>query len=112
MGNVNPTQPKGSPWSHCHDIKRILYVHLTQCAELLSKHDKANFRHLLGMELKTDAIFLVLSSVNNDLFTYVLATGVGCEIRYVGTIELKNVPYISARVTCTINFSVIETWML
>ena len=64
------------------------------------------------MELKTDAIFLLLSSVNNDLFNYVLATGVGCEIRYVGTIELKNVPYISARVTCTINFSVIETWML
>ena len=28
------------------------------------------------MELKTDVIFLVLSSVNNDLFTYVLATGV------------------------------------
>ena len=64
------------------------------------------------MELKTDVIFLVLSSVNNDLFTCVLATGVGCEVRYVGTIELKNIPYISARVTCIINFSVTETWML
>ena len=30
----------------------------------------------------------------------------GCEIRYVGTAELKNSPYISARVTCTISFSV------
>ena len=58
------------------------------------------------MELATDAIFLFLSQVNNDLFIYVFATSVDCEIRYVGTAELKNIPYISARVTCTINFSV------
>ena len=71
------------------------------------------------MKLATDAIFLVLSSVNNDLFIYVFAINMGCEIIYVGTTELKNIPYISARVTCTINLSVKETliprlniWML
>ena len=64
------------------------------------------------MELATDVIFLVLSSVSNDLFIYVFATSVGCDIRYAGTVELKNIPYISARVTCTINFSVKETWIL
>ena len=64
------------------------------------------------MELATDVIFLVLSSINNDLFIYAFATSVGCEIRYVGTAELKSIPYISARVTCTINFSVKEAWML
>ena len=31
-----------------------------------------------------------------------------CEIRYVGTTELKNIPYISARAACTINYSVKE----
>ena len=36
------------------------------------------------MELATDVIFLFLSSVNNDLPLYVFATGMGCEIRYVG----------------------------
>ena len=36
----------------------------------------------------------------------------GCEIRYVGTTKLKYIPYISARATCTINFSVKETSML
>ena len=51
-------------------------------------------------------IFLVLSSINNDLVIYVFATGVGCEIIYVGSSELNNVPYI------TINFSDKETWML
>ena len=63
-------------------------------------------------ELATDVIFLVLSSVINDLFIYVFDTGVGCENRYVGTTELKNIPYIRARVACTINFIVKETWML
>ena len=58
------------------------------------------------MEFATDVIFLVLSQVNNDLFTYASATNVGCEIRYVGNAEFKNIPYISAKVTCTINFSV------
>ena len=64
------------------------------------------------MEFATDAIFLVLSSVNNDLIIYVFATGVGCQITYVGSTELNNIPYISAKVTCTINFSDKETWML
>ena len=83
-----------------------LYVQLTQCVELLSKHLEANFKHLRGMELATDSIFLLLLSVNNDLFLYVFATSVGSEIIYVGTTVLKNIPYISARVTCTINLSV------
>ena len=63
------------------------------------------------MKLATDAIFLVLLSMNNDLFIYVFATNMGCEIIYVSTTELKNIPYISARVTCTINLSVEETWI-
>ena len=64
------------------------------------------------MELATDVILLVSSSVNNDLFPYVFATGVGFEITYVGTTKLKNAPYISATVSCTINVSDKETWML
>ena len=64
------------------------------------------------MKLASDTIFLVPSSLNDDLFIYVFATSVGCEITYVGTTELKNIPYISARVTCTINLSLKETWML
>ena len=63
------------------------------------------------MELATKLFFLVLSSVNNDLSIYVCHIGVGCEIRYVGTTELKNIPYISARANCTINFGVKETLM-
>ena len=39
--------------------------------KLLSKCLEANFKHLLQMELATDVIFLVLSSVNNDLSLYV-----------------------------------------
>ena len=89
-----------------------LYVHLIHCVKPLSKHLKANFKHLLGMELATDAIFLVLLPVNNDLFIYIFATGVRCKITYVGNTELNNVAYISAKVTCTINFSNKETWML
>ena len=58
------------------------------------------------MKFVTDVIFLVLSSANNDLTIYVFATGVGCEIRYEGTTELKNIPYLSGRATCTINISV------
>ena len=88
-----------------------LYVHFTQSAKLLSKHLEANFKHLLGMELVTDVIFLVLSSASNDLTIYVFATGVDCEIRYVGTTELKNIPYLSGRATCKINFSFKETSM-
>ena len=89
-----------------------LYVHLIHCVKALSKHLKPNFKHLLEMELATDAIFLVLSSVNNDLFIYIFATGVRCKITCVGNTELNNVAYISAKVTCTINFSNKETWML
>ena len=88
-----------------------LYVHLTKCAKLHSKHLKANFKHLLVMELATDIIFLVLLSVNNDLLIYVFATRTGCEVKYVDTTELKNIPYISARVACTINFNVRKTWI-
>ena len=43
---------------------------------------------------------------------YLFAASVGCEIIYVGSAELKNIPYISARVTYTNNLSVKETWML
>ena len=64
------------------------------------------------MEIATDVIFLVLPSINNDLIIYVFATGVGCEITYVGSTELNNVPYISAKVTCAINFSDKENWIL
>ena len=89
-----------------------LYVHLIQCPKLLSKHLEVNFKHLLGMELTADVIFLVPSSLKNDLSLYVFVASMGCEIRYVGTTEQKNITYISARATCTINFSVKETSML
>ena len=59
----------------CKKIRSLLgslYVHLTQCVELLYQHLTANFKHLLGMELATDVVFLGLSSVNNDLFMYLL----------------------------------------
>ena len=82
------------------------------CVKLLSKHLEANFKHLLGMELVTDVIFLVLSSENNDWTIYLFATGADCKIRSVGSAELKNVPYFSSRATCTINISVKETSML
>ena len=57
------------------------------------------------MEFAADVIFLVLSSVNNDLIIYAFTTDVGCETTYVGCTELNSVPYISAKVTCMINFS-------
>ena len=56
-----------------------------------SKHLEANFKNLLGMELVTDVVFLVLSLENNDLTIYVFATGVSCKIRSLGSTELKNV---------------------
>ena len=71
----------------------------TQRVKLLSKPLEVNFKRLLGMELVTNVIFLVLSQVNNDLFIYAFATNVGCEIRYLGSAELNYIPYISARVT-------------
>ena len=64
------------------------------------------------MEFAADVIFLVLSSENNDLIIYVFTTGAGYEITYVGSTELNNVPYISAKVTCTTSFSDKETWMI
>ena len=64
------------------------------------------------MWLATEVIFLVLSSVNNNLHIYVFATGVACEVTYVGSTELNNVSYISAKVNCTISFIDKEIWML
>ena len=93
-------------------LLRFLYVFSIYCVKLLSKHLEANLKHLLGMEFANDVIFLVLLSVNSYLVIYVFARGVGCKITYVGCTELNNVPYISAKVTCTINFSDRETWML
>ena len=95
-----------SPLAHqevfCNKTRTFLsslYLHLTQWPKLLYTHLEANFKHLLWMKLVTDVIFLVLSSVNNDLSIYVFATGVGCEIRCVGTTKLKIIPYISATAT-------------
>ena len=90
----------------------FIYVYLIPCVKLFSKHLEENFKSLLGMELTIDVIFLLLSSVNNDLFIYIFVTSVGCEFRYVGAAELKNIPYVSASVSYTINFSLKETWML
>ena len=106
--------PLGNQEILCNKPRTLLsslYVHFTKCTKLLSKHLGANCKHLLGMELVTDIIFLVVSSANNDLTIYVFATGVGCEIRYVGTTELNNIPYLSRRANCTINFSVREISM-
>ena len=64
------------------------------------------------MEFATDVILLVLSLINNYLIIYLFPTGVDCEITYVVSTELNNVPFIIAKVTCTINFSDKETWML
>ena len=69
-----------------------LWAHLIQCAELLSKLLEPNFKYLPGMDLTTDVIFLVVSSANSDLFSYIFATGVGCKIRYVDITGLKNIP--------------------
>ena len=44
------------------------------------------------MDLTTDVIFLVVSSANSDLFSYIFATGVACKIRYVDITGLKNIP--------------------
>ena len=43
---------------------------------------------------------------------YICVSGVDCEVTYVGTTELNNVPYISVKITCMISFSDKETWML
>ena len=93
-------------------VLSFLYVYSIHCVKLLSKYLEANFKHLLGMGFASDVIFVVLSSGNTYLIIYVFATGVGCEITYVVCTKLNNVPYISAKVTCTINFSEKEIWML
>ena len=41
-----------------------------------------------------------------------VCTDMSCEITCVGSTGLNNVPYISFKVTCAINFSDKETWML
>ena len=64
------------------------------------------------MCLATDVILLVLSLVNNHLIIYVFVTGVGCEVTFLGSSELNNVPYISAKVSSTMSFSHKEIWML
>ena len=64
------------------------------------------------MGLATDVIFLFLSSLNNALHIYIFATGVGCQVTYVGSTELNNVPYISLKVTCMVSFSDKEIWIL
>ena len=90
----------------------FLYVYSIHCVKLLSKHLEPSFKHLFGMEFATDMIFVVLLSVNNDLIIYVFDTAMGCEITCIDCTELDNVPYISAKVTCTIIFCDIEKWML
>ena len=55
---------------------------------------------------------MVPLSVIINLFICLFVTSVCCEARYVGTIELKNSLYISARIACLINFNIKETWML
>ena len=70
------------------------------------------FKYLRGMCLATDVILLVLSLVYNHLIIYVFVTGVGCEVTFLGSSELNNVPYISAKVSSTMSFSHKETWML
>ena len=64
------------------------------------------------MELVVDVVFLVLSIANNDLNIYLFAAGVGCEIRYVSTTELKNIPYLIVRANSIINVSAKENSML
>ena len=48
--------------------------------------------------MATDVVFLILPPVNNDLFIYIFATGLGYEIKYVSNSELNSVAYISAKV--------------
>ena len=58
------------------------------------KHLEANFRNLLEIELTNDLTLAFLSLVNNDLCFYVVVvTGVGCEIKCVGTTESNNFLY-------------------
>ena len=93
------------PKTFCKKTRTLLsslYVNLTQDVKVLSKHLEANFKHLLGMDLVTDEIFLALSSANNDLTIYVFATCVGCEMRYAGTTKLKNTPYLGLPVQSTL----------
>ena len=65
-------------YSKLRTLLSFLYVYLIYCVKLLSKHLEANLKHLLEIEFAIDVIFLVLSSVNNDLIIYVFVTGVEC----------------------------------
>ena len=65
-------------YSKLRTLLSFLYVYLIYCVKLLSKHLEANLKHLLGIEFAIDVIFLVLSSVNNDLIIYVFATSADC----------------------------------
>ena len=67
------------------------------CVKLLSEHFETNFKNLFGKDFATDVIFLVFLSVNNDLIIYIFATGLACEITYVGSTELNNVLYITVK---------------
>ena len=50
------------------------------------------------MGLRADIIFLFLSSVNNNLFTYLfIVVSMDREIEYIGTTELTNIPYVSVQ---------------
>ena len=54
------------------------------------------------MGLRADIIFLFLSSVNNNLFTYLfIVVSMDREIEYIGTTELTNIPYVSVQWTYT-----------
>lgn len=64
------------------------------------------------MEFAAEVIYLVLSSVNNNLIIYAFAISVGCETTHVGSTEMNNVPYINAKGVFTMNFNDKETWIL
>ena len=84
--NWPPPPPPGKT-----NLKKLFVIRV----KIISKHFNANFKRLLGIELATNVIILVISSVNNDLFVYVLVTGVRCGITCVDITELNNVSYIT-----------------
>ena len=49
-------------------IAEIRYVHLTQCAKLLSAHHEENFKHVPGIELVNEVI--LFGSIFIYLFLY------------------------------------------
>ena len=65
--------PLGKQEIFCNKPRTLLsslYVHLNQCAKLLSKQLEENFKNLLGMELVTDVTFLVPLSANKEESKY------------------------------------------